>query len=184
MDIKDALEPTGKVVLVLDGEKVEYVKWFDDTLWWVDVRSGACDREVGHLDILEGDWEPYHEVEEIVPENAFELWKRGAYKYFTIRISGASLEFVNESGQSVTGIARAIHSKDGWIREYPKVKDENVERIEIEGVKWKRKEIHNEVYFYPDLVNSKSDMTYFQHTELTMKPPMKMILIIPAEEKK
>lgn len=125
MNILDALKPTTKATLKLDdGEEVNYAQWRNESIWWIDEKTGKWDREVGHLDMLQGNWQPYHEAEEIVPENAFELWKRGAYKYFTIRISGTSLQFVNDSGQSVVGIERAIHNKNGWTREYPKVEDE------------------------------------------------------------
>ena len=83
MNILDALKPTTKATLKLDdGEEVNYAQWRNESIWWIDEKTGKWDREVGHLDMLQGNWQPYHEAEEIVPENAFELWKRGAYKYY------------------------------------------------------------------------------------------------------
>lgn len=183
MNIQDALKSTGRAVLILDGEKVEYVKWFNDTLWWVNIRSGACDREVRHLDILEGDWEPYHEVEEIRPEKVGELWQRdGEINHRCVTYEGiVGLNVIWWGGTANTNRVDKdmIHNKNGWKRVWPNVEDENVERIEIEGVKWEEIQSLSGTQIVT-LFWTEQGFSHIKRQWLN-KSPMKMTLEIPKD---
>ena len=177
MNIQDALKETGKAAM--GG-------W--DTDRYVFVGGGQLCNVEGHkfanACILKDDWQPYHEEKEIRPEKEGELWKNNVNINWFIRRAGSSrckgFQAVSEQGVcfDIKGLDM-VHG-EGWTRLFPPV-EEDVERIEIEGVKWKKADHgkHGE-----GVIPEFPSMEEVRKIEaLTSKPPMKMILEIPREEK-
>ena len=123
MNIQDALKGAGESegkILNIQMDRVAQPDQFG-ILRWLD--KGIL---VMVIDIIEGDWQPYHEVKEIRPEKAGELWKKNIdnFVYMTIeqRINELMavpsvfelLSFsVEEHGKEM------IHGKNGWTRLIP-----------------------------------------------------------------
>jgi hypothetical protein len=126
MDIQDALRPTGKANM--EG-------W--DTDRYVEIKEGQFINTDGHkfanACILSADWQPYHEVKEIRPERAGELWKheRGLHGH-TFKHPSGDIYFNDDNETTLATKAKAvIHNKNGWTRLFPLPEDDSIERIEI-----------------------------------------------------
>ena len=124
--------------------------------------------------IIEDDWQPYHEIKEIRPENAGELWDKDGCKYITFGTDNNDLRIFNQVGGEYELSEfipdGPIHDKYGWTRLYPKIEDD-VERIEIEGVKWIEA---TKSLIYPSGV--------YEWRHLINRSPMKMILETPKDK--
>jgi hypothetical protein len=185
--LKNAGESEGKILnvqmnRVAQPDSFGILRWLDEgTLVMV-------------IDITEGNWLPHHEAKEIRPDQGGELWS------FENQLDGADYIFImegNEAGQLIlidsTGESTAeiplkmIHGKNGWtliyspdkevMKKIKKPEDDSVERIEIEGVKWKKAD-HGK--FGEGVIPEFSSMKEVRQIELLQnKPPMKMILEIP-----
>lgn len=172
--------------IVAAAVKYDEESWQNDIVEFVESGHNVSQIETDEKVILEGCRDdcpnkPYHEVKEIVPQNAGELWKyNDRFMWFTTRgISG--LEMVCEDGEeteTVEKMNQTIHNKNGWTRPYPPVEDENIERIEIEGVKWKNGANHIS-YPYIELPDG-ADYGIF-HDVRDKNKSMKMILEIPKD---
>ena len=133
MLIQIALKETEKAVNEnnpLDG-KTGYVRWNADELWWYDRLTKNARRELTHQEIFDN-YKPYHEVKEIRPEKAGELWKAGNDSFF-FTVNSDKIAGDNGDTYEIKDY-EMIHGKHGWIRLFPPVEDENVERIEFEAL--------------------------------------------------
>lgn len=135
MNIQDALKETGKALLVLsDDEEIGVAQWRNESIWWCDAITGKWRKEVGHVDLLEGDWQPYYEEKEIRPESPGELWKKRYSVDFTsyfhteydssLLLTGSRPPLLLVSGTNAAVTEEAVHGKNGWTRLYPPVQDE------------------------------------------------------------
>ncbi len=181
MLIQDALKETGKAKRKSwnDGAYV-YVK--DDLIYLKGV--GNYDKPYCSSVVLDDSWQIYQDEKEIRPEKAGELWQYNgnelyAAEYHHTKLKDTELVIVGDNG--ICGqIEGMVHSKNGWTRLYPHV-EKDVERIEIEGVKWYKGELiedgrYGELVTYPE-----TSLGYHEELKFIDKPPMKMILEIPKE---
>lgn len=135
MNIQDALKETGEARRP-NTRKGQYAYLNKDVLFWND---GPIEAPVLMVSIFADDWQPYHEVKEIRPEKAGELWenKESNLKFYVhewgVRLDKRDLHILwNNGPRELLSNIDIIHNKNGWIRCFPHVEDENVERIEIE----------------------------------------------------
>ena len=189
MKIEEALKETGKAIYP-DQTDVYVEVRFDNGanyLVWVNTEDNEIDGRVAGEEggkvayemHFKDNWQPYHEVKEIRPENAGELWcfesGDGTESYHHTQGSQfrEGLELIGYAGP--IDMKQVIHNhKNGWTREFPKVEDENVERIEIEAVRWER---HEAFCTYPKSTLAMEPNGRFN--EFIKRGPMKMILEIP-----
>lgn len=133
--------------------------------------------------LIRNDWQPYNPTPQIVPEKAGELWEerletRGNVVWCTLRVKGGLKFLATDDGSGdVLGTRvyhkEIIHNQNGWERVFPEVKDE-VERIEIDGVRWYEAEGNGAT---PGSSQAPGWRKFIN------RPPMKMILEIPKEDK-
>lgn len=188
MNIKDALKETGKATgLHLPFAETWFVAIDDEDFLWLYNDIGAPIQRVPLREILRSDWQPYHDKKYIRPEKPGELWERQGEKFFIFFDNDkyVCLCLVDESGDKFSTVdamsyAEVIHNQNGWTRLYPPVEDENVERIEIEGVEWEQIMTLSGgraiVPYWPI-----DGYSYVKKSWLD-KPSMKMILEIPKED--
>ena len=114
--------------------------------------GGVVGYEMAIRHFFADDWQPYHEVKEIRPEKAGELWEGASNKvYVTVyrkgilcfhdlekRESTGYLDFKRNDNSAWVCCDEPIHNKNGWERILPKVEDDSVEIIEIEKVTFGR----------------------------------------------
>ena len=136
MNIQDALKETGVATV---GNWI--INWNSLDGYFQNTHpDGKIEKfTFGKHDIQRDDWLPYREENEIRPEKAGELWvhDRGG-SFYTYEGNYGNINTIHISGCAMP--KDFIHGKNGWKRVFPSVEDENVERIEIEDVSWKRKE--------------------------------------------
>ena len=178
MKIEEALKETGKAFL--EDFESSYVEINEEGyLAWYNMKNQRELDKVEFECIVDNCWQSYHEVKEIRPEKAGELWNRDNVGIcFVINNPGCTVDVVWPDGDTDT-IRPMIHNKNGWARLFPKVEDDSVERIEIEGVKFDNS---CDSCNYPSPVKSYNTHTKEfgeQLKELCEKPLMKMILEIP-----
>lgn len=170
-----AIQETG----MIHADSLDYAKILNGTLRWFHKGTGAlCKEPVSFEDIECLSWTPYREAREIRPEKAGELWQHEVRGLAFIYESTENTHFIiSVDGQTeeLNKCNLVAHNKNGWTRIYPPVEDDSVERIEIEGVKWKDAETIRGQFCYPQ----SSDKNF---GNLRNKPPMKMILEIPKEK--
>jgi len=173
MLIQEALKETGFAIVgnwIINWNSLD--GYFQNT--WPD---GKITRfNFGKDDILRDDWQPYHEVEEIRPEKAGELWRyRNSDNYAHTFADDDDIYFISDgcSPKLVSNLECVVHNQY-WTRLFPKVEDDSVERIEIEGVKWQQL---GEGWAVP----TKGPQSGGSFHDLLSKPFMKMILEIPKE---
>ena len=129
-------------------------------------------------------------IVEIRPEKAGELWAIRDTSIFTYKdVYGDSLElkfiYADGSGKSyIAGHAneQIRHNKNGWTRLYPLVEDENIERIEIEGVEWFDGRLTKSGRYGPLVIYPETGLSRAKELEFVNGPPMKMILEIPKDK--
>lgn len=172
MKIQDACENKGTLP-EFPNMYCLIVRHTDDTLspCWYDAKTDHFAREVTGKEVLRIDWHIFPEVKEIRPENAGELWIAGGIKYMSQKVGDRLRMIPEEYSMNVlepSGLEYFIHGTGQYERLFPPV-EEDVERIEIEGVEWKQ--IQNQTIVFP-----KGRACWLS---LTHKPPMKMILEIP-----
>jgi len=175
MNIQEALKETGKAFHVTYSDL--YVTWISGNVCFVTV-YGNEDRPLEHHELLKDGWQHYHEVKEIRPENAGELWEMAGHaKFFVITDERTGKnELCGIYGNKIVIRKDMIHGKD-WTRLFPPVEDDSIERIEIEGVRWFQ-EHNGEIYPVADTsICFKNPFSYLLH-----KPLMKMILLIPKDK--
>lgn len=172
MKVQKALNETGKAELGLEC----YASVGSDglILYYYDKKTSKQSHPVGYKTLLSNNWQPYHEEEEIRPENEDEAWlSKDTGVWITHR--NANLEIVLISSHSLGSIrlcdTGAIHNKNGWTRIEPPVEDKSIERKEIEGVRWYQ---NKDRCIVPEIDNKTAD-------SLLDKPPMKMILVMQKE---
>ena len=73
-------------------------------------------------------------VKEIRPEKAGELWQAGNDSFF-FTVNSDKIAGDNGDTYEIKDY-EMIHGKHGWIRLYPPVEDDSVERIEFNNVDW------------------------------------------------
>jgi hypothetical protein len=138
-------------------------------------------------------WKPYHEVEEIRPEKAGELWRHDeASILFFIYDAEGPLYRISHQGLDgpIISMDSMVHGK-GWTLIYSpdkevmkKIKgleDNSVETIEIEDVLWKLG--GNHISFPYVEIHEGADYGPFHDVREETNRPMKMILEIPKEGK-
>ena len=187
MNIQEALKPTGKAIY--SGQTDVYVEIrFDNGanyLVWVNTEDNEIDGRVigeegGRVAYemhFKDNWQPYHEVKEIRPEKAGELWKKGVDRFvYLIAEEGINkliaipsiselLSFnIKEHGRDI------IHNKNGWTRLFPPVEDESVEEMKFEAVTWGKCDCG---FNYPMAGRG----SFQNNDKLLNQPPMEMILI-------
>jgi hypothetical protein len=132
MNIQDALKETGKAHQknrCFDS----YVKTDPTGLLNWYFKENDEQRSITLLwDITDAAWQPYHEVKEIRPEKAGELWTDdgglGNNNYLTF-IEDNKLQLITAYGScnARAAIGKDIaHNKKGWKRLYPPVESEKV----------------------------------------------------------
>lgn len=107
---------------------------------------------------------------EILPEKAGELWQyRNSESYAHTFKDGDDIYFLSDgcSPKLVSSLECVRHGQY-WTRRFPHVEDENVEKIVIKGVKWRK--LSSTTLIYP------SADTEIGFTDLVDKPRMKMTL--------
>lgn len=127
MKIRDALKETGKAEL---GGEAYAAKGSDENiLYYYNKKTNKQMHPVGYKIILNNDWQPYHEVKEIRPENAGELWKHEDGYYAHTEKSHGVLHFV------YFGLTKRIEDVDitNWTRCFPEVEEDVVEEILKDG---------------------------------------------------
>ena len=161
------LQETGKICITTGSPDYAFEN-SEGVLMWA---NNGKDEPV-RLDLITGAlWQPYHEVKEIRPEKAGELWENGDGKYYHTHDVEGDLYLVGM--YEAVKVEGAITS--GMTRLYPPV--ENVERIEIESVKFAS--LPDSKHFaYPMVSNGGT----YNWKDLPYKPAMKMILEIPKED--
>jgi hypothetical protein len=139
MNIQEALKETGKAH-DKDSDDNEYV--FVDpygVLRWYDMVNKKECAAAELNEILSSGWNPYHEVKEIRPEKAGELWKRhdeyslyyATYEYqHKEGIKAICLNDGMQYSMDKPFFGKMIHNKNGWTRLYPPIEDDSIERIE------------------------------------------------------
>ena len=148
-------------------------------LYWYDIETNKENYPVSIADIGRDEWQPYFEVKEIRPERAGELWQYGnLFEWCTVR-KNEVLEMICARGKDIETVDKmnlTIHGKNDWKLLYSpdkevmdrikELEDENVERIEIEGIRWYQ---NRDKCIVPEIDNNIAD-------SLLDRPPMKMIL--------
>lgn len=140
MKIKEALKGNGKAIrkgldwFIEECQNGEYCYRIADLS-----TGGVLGYEISIHHILADDWQPYHEVKEIRPENAGELWKFNQYSWFTYFDKNEQNEEVLmgicndgdisqiDKNDKVYKSINPIHGKDGWKRLFPKPEDDSNE---------------------------------------------------------
>ena len=135
MDIKKALEPTGKAYR--ESDPVFHVALDDSGALMIYKNEG--NKLIGPemlSYVLGNDYLPYHDKKEIRPEKAGELWEFGRNLFFIIQ-QNQTLFLMSAFGTRSECSTRTdiIHNQDGWKRLRPVVEEEDIERVVIEGVK-------------------------------------------------
>lgn len=188
MEILKALKETGKAIDEenLYNGKSGYVAWFkDELLYWFDKESHIRRHSLSHKEITGGNWQPYPDKSVIKPEKAGELWEWCKQYYHTeidIRESNG-IAFVGRSDRLIPDHTEIIHGQFGWTREFTPVDDENIERIVIKDVIWKKIPTSNGVVQYPDCPGPylQNILSNIKREDILDKPPMKLIIEIPKE---
>ena len=186
MNIQNALKETGKARK--EDNEAKYATLIQDedagsreNLVW----EGEKDELVHYTDIMEDNWQPYHEEKEIRPETSTELWRNKFNELAHTTYRGNELMFVcmNES----IPVDDVLIEINGWTRLYSpgeedkKIcafnhacldREEDVERIVIEGIEWKREDGWLVPFGGGEFMCSQN---------LIDKPPMRMIFEIPKE---
>jgi hypothetical protein len=181
MLIQEALKATGKARpfgvicgFAMKNEK-GHLLWFNG--------DGAADGYATLSAILQDNWQPYREVEEIRPEKEGELWQSDGGNIFFTYMHKGELYHIFGDGSGGIPIRAAIFGENvihgttgmcGWNRIYPSVEDNSVETIEIEDVLWNTTENHT----YPF-----QEKSSFDWDQLLNMKPIKLICVIPKEEK-
>lgn len=200
MKIQDALKETGKAIreewreypeetyLTLEPLTSSEEKQF----FQYDINENGCKhgQRYGHVNLLDNNWQPYHDKPVIRPEKPGELWRHNeteGYFHTDYSTQDASLVLIGYKG--VSSNAEIVHGTH-WTREFPPVEDEGVdilklakevgdvgykgiERIEIHGIGWNQ-DSDGGVFPYQD-----SDE--FDWKQLVDRPYMKVIFEIPRE---
>ena len=164
MKIEEALEPTGRASDHRD--KIMYAALDEKgVLCWYDIETHELINPVG-LDSINGSgWQPYHEVKEIKPEVRGELWEtKSGLKVFVCRGNGGELILKREDGFEFS----LNNLPKGLTRLFPIVEDDNVERITVKRVKWRK--FNGMTLIYP------SSDSRFDFASLIDSGRMKMIL--------
>ena len=142
--LKQAGESEGKILnvqmnRVAQPDQFGILRWLDEgTLVMV-------------IDITEGEWQPYHEVKEIRPEKAGELWehKDGIFAIAMGRDGRLGRVWVNQKPSFANPdnmlsvytqpMKEVIHGKDSYKRLFPPIEDDSVERMVFENVTFRNK---------------------------------------------
>lgn len=131
MKIQEALRKNGKAQREISSDRAAYGEVVESYLVW---DNGD---HIGYDGLIADDWQPYHEVKEIRPENAGELWEEisDISKYYHTDFRGTlGINFrLAMIGDFRVEIENVIHGK-GWMRRFPHVEDDSIERIEIESL--------------------------------------------------
>jgi hypothetical protein len=125
MNIREALEETGKAT----RKDWTVRKYIFQAGAYFEVENINGERESYSAVILvDNNWQPYHEVKEIRPGRAGELWDKEGCKYITFGNGKSDLRIFNQAGGEYElsefipdGL---IHNKYGWTRLYPPVEME------------------------------------------------------------
>jgi hypothetical protein len=175
MKILDALKETGKAEH--PDKPGKYVELKDDFLGWYHTITEIGAGMFSHSWYFKHGFKPYHEVKEIKPEKAGELWSNNGKRWFVAKCPSNEYFYDQTGVISHNEYAKATHGKNGWTRIFPKPEDESIERIEIEGVEWEDCKIENQELHA--MVPLWRNMNPWIGKDLINKPPMKMILEIP-----
>ena len=137
MDIKSALEPTGKAKKEYWGatyaarDEKGIIRQYCDGMVLGGISSDELNEEY---------WQPCHEKPEIRPENQDEMWRNShvdvCYLYDAVNNKLMTARGISLDNQILEN--KVIHGQNSWTRIYPPVPDENVEKVVIENVAWRR----------------------------------------------
>ena len=193
MKLQEALKETGKASRKGLDWFIEECENGEHNYRAISSTSGGVagyDMLIHHA--LADDWQPYHEVKEIRPEKAGELWKDEDGKRWATRPSGTKGEISIDS-LSTCGTewrkydvniwhGNIIHNKNGWTRLFPKVEDDSVKRIEFENVDWNLSDCwQTKPMPFVSYNGGSSDWGGIRDAVVN-QPKMKMILEIPKDK--
>lgn len=134
MNIQEALKPTGKAVYPDQTDVYVEVRFNNGAnyLVWVNTEDNELDGRVAGEEggkvayemHFKDNWQPYHEVKEIIPEEPGETWyhEARALKMFTFSNAILGISIMDQTG-ALMGIDGLIHGKNGFTRIEPPVKE-------------------------------------------------------------
>jgi hypothetical protein len=142
MKIQDVLKETEKAINKHNpcNGITGYVAWHEGELCWFGKSNDLKRCALTHEEIFE-DYEPYHPVGQIAPEEVGELWTspNGTF-WHTEEDEEGDLILVGIGIGDGTPKSNKISEYDGnfqhWTRVSPSPVKEDVEEIVIEGVRW------------------------------------------------
>lgn len=190
MKIQEALKPTGKATIG-GTENHWHIQWDSvENRFYKTHENGKIEKYKIRLKaLMRDDWQPYHEVKEIRPEKAGELWLSNNDTIFFTYRKCSEIFFIHRDGSgqeavSIKNDGEIVHG-ECWTRLYPPVEDKSIERIEIE-VKLKQIPASDYVGLLTVIDDGKSyiynPLSNIKRNDLLDKP-MKMILEIPKVDK-
>lgn len=184
MDIQEALKETEQTET--KAQRSWYVKKNEeDQYFWYIKDTDEVVRELRVSEALGYIWQPYHDKKEIRPEKVGEHWANEHGKHLFAYKMKYHVHWIDESGEVIDIKLHKdiIHCQNGWTRIYPPVEDENIERIEFENVIWGKSETwpHKSI---PKLIKGPGHTNWGEISDATTsKPPGKMTLEWPKENK-
>ena len=143
MKIEEAQEENGRAWLPEDktSKRDEYVICVGGIMTWVKGPGAAPMNPVAYCLLKRDDWQPYHEVKEIRPEVGELWWQKGYGNLFIVKpIKIDKLHYKHDDGSGGVVPSSMVHGEFGYKRLWPEVEDESIERVEIEGVHWQKKD--------------------------------------------
>ena len=122
MKVQDALKPTGKAIDKRNRDAHIEVRFEcgANYLIWVNNKTSEYEGRLSYEAHFIEDWQPYHEVNEIRPEKAGEVWWHEGRDLKILIFSNAmlSLSAIDETG-AICDIERIIHGYNGFTRVDP-----------------------------------------------------------------
>lgn len=180
MNIQDALKETGKVKRKGWGRN-EWLAITDlsssgDIQFFFYVKEISVHGErYSQTNILDNEWQPYHDKKEIRPENAGELWEHDETEgYFHTDYSTQDAQLVMIGYKGVSRDAEITHG-DHWTRLHPPVEDDSVEKVEFKRVFFDRIKGKNGANYMSIISTSGDspsiDMLKGREVDVTLKIP-------------
>jgi hypothetical protein len=181
MLIQEALKENGKAWFK-EGRDL-YARKDGSYVHWYDSLNDNCLGEITLDNLTSDQWQPYHEVKEIRPEKAGELWgfenEMTSDNYITVWVKGGGeIRLIRDTFTHIVP-EKVIHNKNGWTRLYPPVEDDSVERIEFEDTAFLEGIVAGSSVFYPTSNLGQFCNAVFKN--YCKRPSVKMILEIPKE---
>ena len=186
MLIQEALKETGKAQRF---DNSVYYAMVDAScvLRWFEKKGNTSSAAIMFRLILDNDWKPYHEVKEIRPEKAGELWfnvNNGKYAH-TSDYDDNGQTFWHEDcyvPRDISQIQDKVVHNQGWRRLSPPVEDDSVEKIVIDNVNWDLSDCWQKKPMLYSVDKNGNKFWGDIRSIVRNKPDMKMILEMPKEK--